>query len=167
VIEIDPNYVPRKLERKEVFGITFEQGRNELKIDDEFFANIVTENKELTEQAKIDLAISMITLKYTQSNSVCFVKDGQAIGIGAGQQSRIHCTRLAGTKADNWWLRQSPQVMNLPFVDGIRRADRDNAIDLYIGDDYMDVLADGAWENISKRNRKYLQEKQRESGLIN
>ncbi len=167
MIEIDPNYVPRKLERKEVFGITFEQGRNELKIDDEFFANIVTENKELTEQAKIDLAISMITLKYTQSNSVCFVKDGQAIGIGAGQQSRIHCTRLAGTKADNWWLRQSPQVMNLPFVDGIRRADRDNAIDLYIGDDYMDVLADGAWENISKRNRKYLQEKQRESGLIN
>ena len=122
----------------------------ELKIDEEFFANIVTENKELTEQAKIDLAISMITLKYTQSNSVCFVKDGQAIGIGAGQQSRIHCTRLAGTKADNWWLRQSPQVMNLPFVDGIRRADRDNAIDLYIGDDYMDVLADGAWENIFK-----------------
>ena len=115
VIEIDPNYVPRKLERKEVFGITFEQGRNELKIDEEFFANIVTENKELTEQAKIDLAISMITLKYTQSNSVCFVKDGQAIGIGAGQQSRIHCTRLAGTKADNWWLRQSPQVMNLPY----------------------------------------------------
>ena len=150
VIEIDPDHVPRKLERKEVFGITFEQGRNELKIDDEFFANIVTENKELTEQAKIDLAISMITLKYTQSNSVCFVKDGQAIGIGAGQQSRIHCTRLAGTKADNWWLRQSPQVMNLPFVDGIRRADRDNAIDLYIGEDYMDVLADGAWEHIFK-----------------
>ncbi len=150
VIQIDPDYVPEALEHKEVFGITFEQGRNELKIDDEFFANIVTENKELTEQAKIDLAISMITLKYTQSNSVCFVKDGQAIGIGAGQQSRIHCTRLAGSKADNWWLRQSPQVMNLPFVDGIRRADRDNAIDLYMGEDYMDVLADDAWPNIFK-----------------
>ena len=150
VIQIDPDYVPEPLEHKDVFGITFEQGRNELKIDDDFFANIVTENKELTEQAKIDLAISMITLKYTQSNSVCFVKDGQAIGIGAGQQSRIHCTRLAGQKADNWWLRQSPQVMNLPFVDGIRRADRDNAIDLYIGDEYMDVLADGAWEKIFK-----------------
>ena len=150
VIQIDPDYVPDPMEHKEVFGITFEQGRNELKIDDDFFAKIVTENKELTEQAKIDLAISMITLKYTQSNSVCFVKDGQAIGIGAGQQSRIHCTRLAGQKADNWWLRQSPQVMNLPFVDGIRRADRDNAIDLYSGEDYMDVLADGAWENIFK-----------------
>lgn len=148
VIQIDPDYVPEPLEHKDVFGITFEQGRNELKINDEFFANIVTDNKEITKQAKIDLAISMITLKYTQSNSVCYVKDGQAIGIGAGQQSRIHCTRLAGTKADNWWLRQSPQVMNLPFVDGIRRADRDNAIDLYIGEDYMDVLADGAWENI-------------------
>ncbi len=150
VIQIDADYVPEPLEHKDVFGITFEQGRNELKIDDEFFADIVTDNKELTEQAKIDLAISMITLKYTQSNSVCYVKDGQAIGIGAGQQSRIHCTRLAGTKADNWWLRQSPQVMGLPFVDGIRRADRDNAIDLYIGEDYMDVLADGAWENIFK-----------------
>ena len=150
VIQIDPDYVPDPMEHKEVFGITFEQGRNELKIDDDFFAKIVTENKELTEQAKIDLAISMITLKYTQSNSVCFVKDGQAIGIGAGQQSRIHCTRLAGQKADNWWLRQSPQVMNLPFVDGIRRADRDNAIDLYIGEDYMDVLADGRWEKIFK-----------------
>ena len=144
VIQIDPDYVPAPIEHKQVFGVTFEQGRNELKIDDDFFSNIVTENKELTEQAKIDLAISMITLKYTQSNSVCFVKDGQAIGIGAGQQSRIHCTRLAGGKADNWWLRQSPQVMNLPFVDGIRRADRDNAIDLYMGDDYMDVLADDA-----------------------
>ncbi len=150
VIQIDPEYAPEKLEHKDVFGITFEQGRNELKIDDEFFANVVTENKELTEQAKIDLAISMITLKYTQSNSVCFVKDGQAIGIGAGQQSRIHCTRLAGQKADNWWLRQSPQVMDLPFVDSIRRADRDNAIDLYIGEDYMDVLADGAWQAIFK-----------------
>ena len=150
VIQIDPDYIPDPIEHKEVFGITFEQGRNELKIDNDFFSNIVTENKELTDQAKIDLAISMITLKYTQSNSVCFVKDGQAIGIGAGQQSRIHCTRLAGQKADNWWLRQSPQVMNLPFVDGIRRADRDNAIDLYIGEDYMDVLNDDAWPNIFK-----------------
>ena len=150
VIQIDPDYVPDPIEHKEVFGITFEQGRNELKIDNEFFSNIVTENKELTDQAKIDLTISMITLKYTQSNSVCFVKDGQAIGIGAGQQSRIHCTRLAGQKADNWWLRQSPQVMNLPFVDNIRRADRDNAIDLYIGEDYMDVLSDDAWPNIFK-----------------
>ena len=150
VIQIDPNYVPDPIEHKEVFGITFEQGRNELKIDNDFFSNIVTENKELTDQAKIDLAISMITLKYTQSNSVCFVKDGQAIGIGAGQQSRIHCTRLVGQKADNWWLRQSPQVMNLPFVDHIRRADRDNAIDLYIGEDYMDVLSDDAWPNIFK-----------------
>ena len=150
VIQIDPDYVPDPIEHKEVFGITFEQGRNELKIDNDFFSNIVTENKELTDKAKIDLAISMITLKYTQSNSVCFVKDGQAIGIGAGQQSRIHCTRLAGQKADNWWLRQSPQVMNLPFVDHIRRADRDNAIDLYIGEDYMDVLSDDAWPNIFK-----------------
>ena len=150
VIQIDPDYVPDPIEHKEVFGITFEQGRNELKIDNDFFSNIVTENKELTDQAKIDLAISMSTLKYTQSNSVCFVKDGQAIGIGAGQQSRIHCTRLAGPKADNWWLRQSPQVMNLPFVDHIRRADRDNAIDLYIGEDYMDVLSDDAWPNIFK-----------------
>ena len=150
VIQIDPDYVPDPIEHKEVFGITFEQGRNELKIDNDFFSNIVTENKELTDQAKIDLAISMITLKYTQSNSVCFVKDGQAIGIGAGQQSRIHCTRLAGQKADNWWLRQSPQVMNLPFVNHIRRADRDNAIDLYIGEDYMDVLSDDAWPNIFK-----------------
>ena len=150
VIQIDPDYVPDPIEHKEVFGITFEQGRNELKIDNDFFSNIVTENKELTDQAKIDLAISMITLKYTQSNSVCFVKDGQAIGIGAGQQSRIHCTRLAGQKADNWWLRQSPQVMNLPFVDHIRRADRDNAIDLYIGEDYMDVLSDDVWPNIFK-----------------
>ncbi len=148
VIEIDPNFVPKELERKEVFGITFEQGRNELNIDDEFFSNIVTKNKNFTEQAKIDLAIAMITLKYTQSNSVCYAKDGQAIGIGAGQQSRIHCTRLAGSKADNWWLRQSPQVLNLPFKDDVKRVDRDNAIDLYIGEDYMDVLSDGAWENI-------------------
>ena len=148
VIEIDPSYVPAPIERKEVFGITFEQGRNELVIDEHFFDNLVTENKEIPESAKIDLAIAMITLKYTQSNSVCYVKGGQAIGIGAGQQSRIHCTRLAGSKADNWWLRQSPQVLNLPFKADIKRADRDNAIDLYMGEDYMDVLADGAWENI-------------------
>ena len=150
VIQIDPAYVPAPIEKKQVFGITFEQGRNELNIDDKFFDNIVTENKELTEEAKRDLAISMITLKYTQSNSVCYVKDGQAIGIGAGQQSRIHCTRLAGQKADNWWLRPSPQVMGLQFKDEIRRADRDNAIDIYMGDEYMDVLADGVWENTFK-----------------
>ena len=150
VIEIDPNYVSAPIEHKEVFGITFEQGRNELVIDEHFFDNIVTENKEIPDSAKMDLAISMITLKYTQSNSVCYVKGGQAIGIGAGQQSRIHCTRLAGSKADNWWLRQSPQVLGLQFLDKIGRADRDNAIDLYIGEDYMDVLADGAWENIFK-----------------
>ena len=148
VIEIDENYVPAPMEHKEVFGITFEQGRQELPINDELLANIVTENKELSEEAKRDMKIALITLKYTQSNSVCYVKGGQAIGIGAGQQSRIHCTRLAGQKADNWFLRQSPQVLNLPFVEKIGRADRDNAIDLYIGDEYMDVLADGAWERI-------------------
>ena len=147
VIEIDPDYVPAPIEHKEVFGITFEQGRNELVIDEHFFDNVVTD-KEIPEAAKRDLAIAMITLKYTQSNSVCYVKGGQAIGIGAGQQSRIHCTRLAGSKADNWWLRQSPQVLSLPFKPGIKRADRDNAIDLYIGEDYMDVLAEGAWQNI-------------------
>ncbi len=150
VIQIDPSYVPEPIERKQVFGITFEQGRNELKINDDLFASIPTKNTEIPDHAKRDLILSLITLKYTQSNSVCYATDGQAIGIGAGQQSRIHCTRLAGTKADNWWLRQSPQVMELPFIDGIRRADRDNAIDLYIGDDYMDVLADGAWQNIFK-----------------
>lgn len=150
VIQINPDYVPAPIEHKEVFGITFEQGRNELVIDDHFFDNVVTENKEIPDAAKRDLAIAMITLKYTQSNSVCYVKDGQAIGIGAGQQSRIHCTRLAGQKADNWWLRQSPKVLGLQFLDKIGRADRDNAIDLYIGEDYMDVLADGAWENIFK-----------------
>ena len=150
VIEIAPNYVPDPIEHKQVFGVTFEQGRNELKIDRDFLGNIVTENKEIPDSAKIDLIISLITLKYTQSNSVCYAKGGQAIGIGAGQQSRIHCTRLAGQKADNWFLRQAPQVLNLQFVDGIKRADRDNAIDLYIGDEYMDVLADGAWENIFK-----------------
>ncbi len=150
VIEIDENYVPAPVEVKQVYGISFEQGRNELKIDDDFFNNIVTVSKELPEQARIDLAIAMITLKYTQSNSVCYVKGGQAIGIGAGQQSRIHCTRLAGSKADNWFLRQSPKVLGLQFVDGIGRADRDNSIDLYIGEDYMDVLADGAWQKIFK-----------------
>ena len=150
VIEIDESYVPAPTEVKQVFGISFEQGRNELKIDDDFFNHVVTEAKELPEQAKIDLAIAMITLKYTQSNSVCYVKGGQAIGIGAGQQSRIHCTRLAGSKADNWFLRQSPKVLGLQFVDGIGRADRDNSIDLYIGEDYMDVLADGAWQKIFK-----------------
>ena len=150
VIQIDPNYVPKPLERKEVYGITFEQGRNELKVDDELLSNFVTANKDLPESARIDLIISLITLKYTQSNSVCYVKGGQAIGIGAGQQSRIHCTRLAGSKADNWYLRQNPKVLNLPFLDKIGRADRDNAIDLYIGEDYMDVLADGAWERIFK-----------------
>ena len=150
VIQIDENFVPAPLEHKEVFGVTFEQGRQELEIDDAMLSNIVTENKELTEEAKRDMKISLIILKYTQSNSVCFVKDGQAIGIGAGQQSRVHCTRLAGSKADNWYLRQNPKVLNLPFIDGIRRADRDNAIDLYIGEDYMDVLADGRWEKIFK-----------------
>ena len=150
VIPIDPDSVPEELERKQVFGVVFEQGHNNLKIDKEMLKNIVTENKDLTEEAAMDLVISLITLKYTQSNSVCFVKGGQAIGIGAGQQSRVHCTRLAGSKADNWYLRQNPKVLNLPFIDGIRRADRDNAIDLYIGEDYMDVLADGRWEKIFK-----------------
>ena len=150
VIQIDPDYVPEELERKQVFGVVFEQGHNNLKIDKEMLKNIVTENKDLTEEAAMDLVISLITLKYTQSNSVCFVKGGQAIGIGAGQQSRVHCTRLAGSKADNWYLRQNPKVLNLPFIDGIRRVDRDNAIDLYIGEDYMDVLADGRWEKIFK-----------------
>lgn len=150
VIEIDPSYQPEKLERKQVYGITFEQGRNELDINKDMFTNIVTENKELPDSAKIDMAVAMITLKYTQSNSVCYVKDGQAIGIGAGQQSRVHCTRLAGQKADNWFLRQAPQVLNLQFVDGIKRADRDNAIDVYIGEEHMDVLAEGSWQRIFK-----------------
>ena len=150
VIQMDPDYVPDPLERKQVFGITFEQGRNDLKIDRELLANVVTKNKEIPDSAKIDLMISLITLKYTQSNSVCYVKGGQAIGIGAGQQSRVHCTRLAGQKADNWFLRQAPQVLNLQFVDGIKRADRDNAIDVYIGEEYMDVLADGRWEQTFK-----------------
>ncbi len=146
IIQIDPDYVPDPIEHKQVFGVTFEQGRNNLDINEDLLANVVTENKELPPQAKIDLVVSLIVLKYTQSNSVCYVKDGQAIGIGAGQQSRVHCTRLAGQKADNWFLRQAPQVLNLPFIDRIKRADRDNAIDVYIGEEYMDVLADGQWE---------------------
>ena len=163
IIKIDENYTPAPLEHKQVFGVTFEQGRQELPIDDELLSNIVTENKEIPEEALIDMKISLIVLKYTQSNSVCFVKDGQAIGIGAGQQSRVHCTRLAGQKADNWWLRQCPKVMNLPFKAKIRRADRDNAIDLYIGDEYMDVLADGAWENIfTEKPEVFTKEEKRE-----
>ncbi len=146
IIQIDPDYEPDPIEHKQVFGVTFEQGRNNLDINEDLLANVVTENKELPPQAKIDLVVSLIVLKYTQSNSVCYVKDGQAIGIGAGQQSRVHCTRLAGQKADNWFLRQAPQVLNLPFIDRIKRADRDNAIDVYIGEEYMDVLADGQWE---------------------
>lgn len=147
VIKIDPNYVPQPIEHKQVFGITFEQGRNEIKLDDPaLFENIPTKNKTFTDEAKRDLIIALITLKYTQSNSVCYVKDGQAIGIGAGQQSRIHCTRLAGQKADTWWLRQCPKVMNLPFKPGIRRADRDNTIDVYISEEHDDVLRDGTWE---------------------
>ncbi len=146
VIQIDPDYVPAPLEQKDVYGVTFEQGRNELNIDEHFFDNVVTANKEIPESAKIDLAIAMITLKYTQSNSVCYVKGGQAIGIGAGQQSRVHCTRLAGDKADKWFLRQAPQVLNLPFKADIRRADRDNTIDVYISDDYEDVIGDGEWQ---------------------
>ncbi len=150
VIKVDPSYKPAALEKKQVFGVTFEQGHNDIEINDEMLADIVTNNKNLPEAAKKDLLISLITLKYTQSNSVCYVKGGQAIGIGAGQQSRIHCTRLAGSKADNWFLRQAPQVLELPFLDNIRRADRDNTIDLYIGADYMDVLADGKWQNLFK-----------------
>ncbi len=150
VIQMDETYVPEPIERKQVFGVVFEQGRNELDINKALLNNVVTENKEIPEEAKIDLLISLITLKYTQSNSVCYVKGGQAIGIGAGQQSRVHCTRLAGNKADNWFLRQAPQVLSLQFVDGIKRADRDNAIDVYIGEEYMDVLADGAWEKVFK-----------------
>ena len=157
VIKIDPNYVPDPIERKQVFGVTFEQGRNEIRLDDPaLFDNIPTANKTFSDEAKRDLIISLITLKYTQSNSVCYVKDGQAIGIGAGQQSRIHCTRLAGNKADIWWLRQHPKVMNLPFVDGIRRADRDNTIDVYISDDYDDVLREGTWQMFFKEKPEVL-----------
>ena len=150
VVQIDPDYVPAPQEYKDVFGITFQQGRNNFKIDEELLGNIVTENKNLPDQAKIDMIVSLITLKYTQSNSVCYVKNGQAIGVGAGQQSRIHCTRLAGQKADNWYLRQHPKVLGLQFVDGIRRPDRDNAIDIYTSDEYEDILADGVWQNTFK-----------------
>lgn len=165
VIKIDPEYVPNPIETKDVYGVTFEQGRNELVINDELFANIVTENKEIPESAKIDLAIAMITLKYTQSNSVCYVKGGQAIGIGAGQQSRIHCTRLAGSKADNWFLRQNPKVLSLPFKEKIGRADRDNTIDVYMSDDYMDVLADGVWENFFTEKPEVLTREEKRAWL--
>ena len=165
IIQIDENYVPAEIERKQVFGITFEQGRNELNIDKDLLSNIVTENKNIPEEALIDMKIALITLKYTQSNSVCYVKGGQAIGIGAGQQSRIHCTRLAGQKADNWWLRQSPQVMNLPFKEGMKRANRDNAIDLYMGEDYMDVLADGKWEEIFTEKPPVFTKEEKEAWL--
>ena len=165
VIKIDPEYVPNPIETKDVYGVTFEQGRNELVINDELFANVVTENKEIPESAKIDLAIAMITLKYTQSNSVCYVKGGQAIGIGAGQQSRIHCTRLAGNKADNWFLRQNPKVLSLPFKEKIGRADRDNTIDVYMSDDYMDVLADGVWENFFTEKPEILTREEKRAWL--
>ena len=165
VIKIDPEYVPNPIETKDVYGVTFEQGRNELVINDELFANVVTENKEIPESAKIDLAIAMITLKYTQSNSVCYVKGGQAIGIGAGQQSRIHCTRLAGSKADNWFLRQNPKVLSLPFKEKIGRADRDNTIDVYMSDDYMDVLADGVWENFFTEKPEVLTREEKRAWL--
>lgn len=166
VIEIDPNYTPAPVERKQVFGITFEQGRNEVRLDDPaLFENVPTQNKIFTAEARRDLMIALITLKYTQSNSVCYVKDGQAIGIGAGQQSRIHCTRLAGNKADIWWLRQHPKVMNLPFVDKIRRADRDNTIDIYIGDEHDDVLADGAWQQFFKEKPEPLTREEKQAWI--
>ena len=165
VIQIDESYRPAPLEHKEVYGVTFEQGRQELPINDELISKIVTKNKELPESAKRDMKIALITLKYTQSNSVCFVKDGQAIGVGAGQQSRVHCTRLAGQKADNWFLRQSPQVLGLQFVDGIGRADRDNAIDVYIGNEYMDVLADGAWQKVFKVKPEVFTEEEKRAWL--
>ena len=165
IIKIDENYVPAPIERKQVFGVTFEQGRNELKIDNDMLTNIVTDNKEIPEDKKTDLVISLITLKYTQSNSVCYVKDGQAIGIGAGQQSRIHCTRLAGNKADIWWLRQHPKVLGLQFVDNIRRPDRDNAIDVYISDEHDDVLAEGVWQNTFKIKPEVLTEAEKKEWL--
>ncbi|MBR6637759.1 MAG: phosphoribosylaminoimidazolecarboxamide formyltransferase, partial [Lachnospiraceae bacterium] len=165
VIKMDPNFVPEEIETKDVYGVTFEQGRNNYQVTKEMFNNIVTENKNIPESAIIDLMISMITLKYTQSNSVCYVKDGQAIGIGAGQQSRIHCTRLAGNKADNWFLRQNPKVLNLPFKEEIRRPDRDNAIDVYISDDYEDVLADGTWEAIFTEKPEVLTREEKKAWL--
>ncbi len=165
VIKIDPEYKPDPIERKQVFGVTFEQGRNELDINNDLLTNIVTDNKEIPEDKKIDLLISLITLKYTQSNSVCYVKDGQAIGIGAGQQSRIHCTRLAGNKADIWWLRQHPKVMGLKFVDGIRRPDRDNTIDVYISDEHDDVLRDGTWQTLFKEKPEVLTDEEKKEWL--
>ncbi|MDD6489960.1 MAG: phosphoribosylaminoimidazolecarboxamide formyltransferase [Clostridia bacterium] len=165
IVQIDPSYVPAEIEHKQVYGITFEQGRNNLKIDAEMLKNIVTENKDLPESAKRDLIISLITLKYTQSNSVCYAKDGQAIGVGAGQQSRIHCTRLAGNKADIWYLRQCPKVLSLPFKDDIRRPDRDNTIDVYISDDYEDVLADGVWEQFFTRKPEPLTREEKKQWL--
>ncbi|MCH5300907.1 MAG: phosphoribosylaminoimidazolecarboxamide formyltransferase, partial [Ruminococcus sp.] len=166
VVQIDPDYVPEEIEHKDVFGITFEQGRNNLKIDEEFLMqNIITDNKNLTDEAKRDLLIALITLKYTQSNSVCYAKDGQAIGVGAGQQSRIHCTRLAGNKADIWYLRQHPKVMSLDFVDNIRRPDRDNTIDVYISDDYEDVLAEGIWQQFFKTKPEPLTREEKKEWL--
>ena len=165
VIKIDPDYVPDPIETKQVFGITFEQGRNELAINNDLLANIVTDNKDIPDDKKIDLLISLITLKYTQSNSVCYVKDGQAIGIGAGQQSRIHCTRLAGSKADNWWMRQNPKVMGLKFVDGIGRPDRDNTIDVYMSDEYEDVLRDGVWQTLFKEKPEPLTREEKKEWL--
>ncbi len=163
VVQIDESYVPAPIEHKEVFGVTFEQGRNELKIDASLLEDLPTANKNLTDEAKRDLIVSLITLKYTQSNSVCYVKNGQAIGVGAGQQSRVHCTRLAGNKADNWYLRQSPRVLELPFKPGLRRPDRDNTIDVYISDDYMDVLADGQWENFfTEKPQPFTREQRRQ-----
>ena len=165
IIKIDPEYTPAPVEHKDVYGITFEQGRNELKIGKELLENVVTDNKEIPESAKLDLILSLIALKYTQSNSVCYVKDGQAIGIGAGQQSRIHCTRLAGNKADIWFLRQHPKVLSLPFKADIRRPDRDNTIDVYISDDYMDVLADGVWENFFDQKPEPLSREEKRAWL--
>lgn len=165
IIQIDPAYVPNPVERKQVFGVTFEQGRNELVVDDDLLSNIVTKNKELPKSAKIDMQIALVTLKYTQSNSVCYVKDGQAIGIGAGQQSRIHCTRLAGQKADNWYLRQAPKVLDLNFVDGIGRADRDNSIDLYIGNEYEDILTEGTWQKFFKEKPSVFAREEKEAWL--
>lgn len=165
IIEIDPDYEPEPIEHKDVFGITFEQGRNDIEINENTLGEVVTENKDIPDSAKRDLMIALITLKYTQSNSVCYVKDGQAIGIGAGQQSRIHCTRLAGTKADNWLLRQCPKVLNLQFIDGLKRANRDNAIDNYIGDEYMDVLAEGEWQKIFKVKPEIFTEEEKRAWL--
>lgn len=165
ILQIDPAYQPAEIERKQVFGVTFEQGRNELVIDTAMLKNVVTQNKDLTDAQKRDLVIALITLKYTQSNSVCYVKDGQAIGIGAGQQSRIHCTRLAGNKADVWWLRQAPQVLSLKFRDDLKRADRDNAIDVYISDEYMDVLADGVWETKFKEKPPVFTKEEKEAWI--